>query len=84
MQEGVGQGLNSTNDTIQVVLDMGTSVGCSACVTNISGLLNGIPAVVGYDVSVDDNRLRIRCEKGTDPGMIMGELKDGGYSMKEE
>lgn len=76
--------MGASDDSIQVVFDMGTSVGCAACVTNISGLLDGIAAVVGYDVSVDDNRLRIRCEKGTEPGMILGALKDGGYSMKEE
>lgn len=77
-----GAGSNDDSDTIQVVFDMGTSVGCSACVTSISGLLDGISAVTGYEVSVDDNRLKIRCKNGTDPGMILDELKDGGYSMK--
>lgn len=70
------------SDTIQIVFDMGTSVGCAACVTSISGLLDGISAVTGYEVSVDDNRLKIRCRSGTDPGMVLDQLKDGGYSMK--
>jgi len=77
-----GIGSSDDTDTVQVVFDMGTSVGCAACVTSISGLLDGISAVTGYDVSVDDNRLKIRCRSSTDPDMILNELKDGGYSMK--
>jgi len=79
---GRSGGDDGTNDAIRFVFDMGTSVGCSACVTKITGILDGIPTVAGYNVSVDDNRLRLRCKKGTDAALILDKLKDGGFSME--
>jgi len=79
---GVDETGSENGDTVRIVFDMGTSVGCAACVKSISGILDAIPTVAGYNVSVDDNRLNVRCKKGTDAATILDNLKDGGFSME--
>jgi len=74
---------NNDGDAIDVLYDMGTSVGCSACVNKISDILDGMSCVLKYNVSLDDNRLKIHCRAGTDSAIILEKLKNGGYGMIE-
>lgn len=76
-------GSDYDGDAIDVLYDMGTSVGCSACVNKISDMLDGMSSVLKYNFSLDDNRLKIHCKGGTDSAIILEKLKNGGYSMIE-
>jgi copper chaperone CopZ len=57
------------------------SVGCSACMVTVSGVLNNIPSVARYDADLQQNQLHVELTSSYDPKELLVKLEEVGFPM---
>jgi copper chaperone CopZ len=59
-----------------------TTVGCSACISTISGVLERLDEVQDFEASLEKGVLQVKCREGTTRECIMESLEDAGFTME--